>query len=64
MTKARVSDGQVRPCQDRVQVGAGRGQAAAAVQVAVERREAFLPVAVDVVGQRVPGLLRGLEERA
>ena len=48
----------------RVQVGAGRGQPAAAVDVAVELREPLLPVAVDVVGQRVAGLLHGLEERA
>ena len=34
--------------QDRVQVGAGRRQPAAAVHVAVERPEALLPVAVDV----------------
>ena len=46
----------------RVQVGAGGGQPAAAVEVAVEAREPLLPVAVHVVGQRVAGLLDGLEE--
>ena len=45
-------DGEVRPAADRVQVGAGGGEAAAAVDVAVEPRETLLPVAVDVVGQR------------
>src|SRR5215813_4445048 len=45
-----------------MQVRAGGAEPPAAVDVAVERREAFLPVAVDVVSQRVPGLLRRLEE--
>ena len=49
---------------DRVQVGPGRRQPATAVEVAVEPREALLPVAVDVVGQRVAGLLHRVEERA
>ncbi len=57
-------DVEVLPVAHRVQVGPGRGPAAAAVDVAVEPREALLPVAVDVVGQRVAGLLRGLEEGA
>ena len=48
---------------DRVQVGAGRGEPATAVQVAVEAGEPLLPVAVDVVGERVAGLLGRLEER-
>ena len=52
------------PVHHRVQVGARRGQPTTAVHVAVEAREPFLAVAVDVVGQRVAGLLRGLEERA
>src|SRR5215510_14064078 len=45
-----------------MQVRAGGAEPPAAVDVAVERREAFLPVAVDVVGQRVPRLLHRLEE--
>ncbi len=56
--------GQVGPVHDRVQVGPGRGQPPAAVHVAVEPGEALLAVAVDVVGERVAGLLHGLEERA
>ena len=40
----------------RVQVGPRRGEPPAAVDVAVEPREALLAVAVDVVGQRVAGL--------
>ena len=46
-----------------MQVGARGAQAPAAVDVAVERREALLAVAVDVVGQRPARLLRGLEQR-
>ena len=60
--------GQVGAAHDRVQVRAGRGQPPAVVHVAVERREALLPVAVDVVGEVVAGLLgrleEGLEQRA
>ena len=37
--------------------------APAAADVAVERGEALLAVAVDVVGQRVAGLLHGREQR-
>ena len=55
---------EVLAAHHRVQVGAGRAEPAAAVDVAVEGREALLPVAVHVVGERVPGLLDGLEERA
>ena len=51
-------DVEVLAVPDRVQVGAGRGEPAAAVQVAVEPGEALLAVAVDVVGERVAGLLR------
>ncbi len=57
------SDPEVRPAEDRVQVGAGRRQAPALVDVAVEGREALLPVAVYVVGELVPRLLHRLEER-
>ena len=56
-------DVEVLAAPDRVQVGAGRGEPAAAVQVAVEAGEALLAVAVDVVGQRVAGLLHRREER-
>ena len=56
-------DAEVGAVHHRVQVGAGGGEPAAVVDVAVEAREALLAVAVDVVGQRVAGLLGGLEER-
>ena len=55
-------DGQVRPVQHGMEVGACRAPAAAAADVAVERGEALLAVAVDVVGQRVARLLHRLEE--
>ena len=45
-------------------VGAGGAEPAAAVDVAIELAEAFLAVAVDVVGQRVAGLASAREERA
>ncbi len=47
-----------------MQVGPGGGQAPTPVHVAVERREALLPVAVHVVGERVARLLHRLEEGA
>ena len=56
-------DVEVGPVHHRVQVGAGGAQPAAAVDVAVELGEALLLVAVDVVGERVAGLLGRLEER-
>ncbi len=52
----------VRPAHDGMQVRAGGAEPPAAVDVAVERRETLLPVAVDVVGQGVAGLLHRLEE--
>ena len=55
--------GEVRPVHHRVQVGACRAEAATAVHVAVELREALLAVAVDVVGARVAGLHGRVEER-
>ena len=55
-------DREVLPVPHRVQVGASGRQTAAPVEVAVEPREPLLPVAVDVVGQRVAGVLDGLEE--
>ena len=48
---------------DRMEVRARRAQPPAAADRAVELREALLPVAVDVVRQRVAGLLHRLEER-
>ncbi len=57
-------DLEVRPmAQDRVEIGARGAQPAAAVDVAVERCEALLAIAVDVVGQLVAGLLGAREER-
>ena len=56
-------DGEVLAVAHRVQVGAGGGEPAAAVDVAVEPRESLLAVAVDVVGEVVAGLDGGLEER-
>ena len=47
---------------DRVQVGPRRRQPPAPMDVAVEWREAFLAIPVDVVGQRIAGLLGALEE--
>ncbi len=54
---------EVGPAHHRVQVRARGGEPPAAVHVAVEGGEALLPVAVDVVGERVAGLLHGGEER-
>src|SRR5204863_3858412 len=45
-----AADLEIRAALDGVQVGAGRAHAPAAVDRAVEPREALLPVAVDVVG--------------
>ncbi|MEH3076731.1 MAG: hypothetical protein PGN11_08605 [Quadrisphaera sp.] len=56
--------GEVLAVHHRVQVGAGGAEALAVAHVPVEGREALLAVAVDVVGERVPGLLHGFEERA
>ncbi|MDH6501180.1 hypothetical protein M2156_007399 [Streptomyces sp. SAI-149] len=55
-------DGEVGTLPDGLQVGLGGGEPASAVDVAVELGEAFLPVAVDVLGGRVAGLLGGLLE--
>ena len=57
------ADGEVLPVPDRVEVGPRGGEPAAAVDVAVEPREALLPVAVHVVGEVVAGLDRRAEER-
>ena len=54
---------QVRPAHHRVQVGAGRAEPPAPVDVAVEGGEAFLAEAVDVLGELVPSLLDRFEER-
>ena len=56
-------DVEVRAAHDRMQVRAGRGQATPAVDVAVERGEPLLAVAVHVVGERVARLLHRFEER-
>src|SRR3989304_823127 len=53
---------EVRTAHDRMEVGAGRGEASAAADVAVEGREALLAEAVDVVAEGVTGLLHGREE--
>ena len=47
---------------DRVQVGPRGRQPPTPVDVAVERREPFLAIPVDVLGQRIAGLLDALEE--
>ena len=54
-------DLEVGPGHHRM-ICAGRRQAPAVVNVAVEGGEPLLPVAVDVGGQRVAGLLHGGEE--
>ena len=56
-------DRQVRAVHDRVQVRPRGREPPAVVHVAVELGEALLAVAVHVVGERVAGLLDGLEER-
>ena len=55
--------GQVLPAADRLQVGLRGRQPAAVVDVPVERREALLAIAVDVLGEVVAGFLAGGEER-
>lgn len=55
---------QVPTVPDGCQVGLAGAEPTTPVDVAVELREALLAVAVDVVGQGVPGLLDGLEEGA
>jgi len=57
-------DAEVLAPHHRVEVRPGGAEPATAVHVAVEGGEALLAVAVDVVGERVAGLLHGLEERA
>ena len=56
-------DGQVLPATDRLQVRLRGRQPPAVVDVPIERREALLAVAVDVVGQVIARLLAGGEER-
>ena len=53
---------EVLAVQVRVQVSARCRPALAVLDVAVERREAFLAVTVDVVGQVVAGFLDGLKQ--
>ena len=56
------ADGQVRPLASLVQVAArGAGAPAVGRHGAVHRPEAFLAVAVEVVGARVAGLLAGFD---
>ncbi len=62
MDESAGDDLQVGALHHRVQVGARRAEASAAVHVAVEAGEALLLVAVDVAGERVAGLLAGFEE--
>ena len=57
-------DPQIRARPGRSQVGHRGAPAAAAVRRHVHRAEAFLPVAVHVVGRRVAGLPAGFDERA
>ena len=56
-------DGQVPATADGLQVGLCRRQPATAMDVAVERPEALLAIAVDVRGELVAGLLARGEER-
>ncbi len=56
-------DLEVLAAHDRMEVGPRGAQPAPAADVPVELREALLAVAVDVVGRRIAGLLRRLEER-
>ena len=62
LTKVRVRTVRFGRDHDRVEIGLGGGQPPTAMDVAVERREAFLAVAVDVLGQLIAGLLGGREE--
>ena len=55
--------GEVGAVHHGVQVSPRGGQAPAVVHVAIEGGKALLPVAVDVRGQRMAGLLHGGEER-
>src|SRR5262249_60596933 len=54
---------EVRAFANGVEVRARSADPTPVANRAVECREAFLPVAVDVVRQLVPGLLHGFEER-
>ena len=47
-----------------MQVSPSGGQPPSSVDVAVERREPFLAIPVDVLGKRIAGLLDGFEERS
>src|SRR5208283_415274 len=55
-------DVEVRPAHHRVQVGTGRSEAPAPVNVPVKGRESLLAIAVHVRGELVAGLLHSLEE--
>src|SRR4029077_18620662 len=56
-------DIEVLSVHHRMQIGAGRRQAASVPDVAVEFRETFLTVTVYVICARVTGLFAGGEER-
>jgi len=49
---------QVRAIPRGVQIGACRTPPQAIMRGAVKHAEAFLPIAADVIGQRIPRLLR------
>ena len=63
VTNVRVRTVRFLRPTDRLQVRLRGGQPPAVVDVAIERREPLLAVAVDVVGQVIAGLLAGGEER-
>ncbi len=52
---------EVRAFEDRMEIGAGRAETTAAVDVLVEGREALLTEAVHVIGDAESGLPSGLE---
>ena len=58
-----AADLEVGAGSHRMQVGAGGTEAMPPEDGSVEGREALLAIAVDVIGERIAGLLHGLEER-
>src|SRR5262249_8438961 len=58
-----AADLEVRPAARRSQVRGRRAPSAPSADRTVEARETLLAVAVDVVGERIPRLLDGCEER-
>ena len=57
-----ADDGEIGAVFDRVQVGPGGTQTATAIDIAVEGAETLLPLTVDIIGQRITGLLHRLEK--